>query len=233
MVHWTAEEKAAINAVWKKVDLEHDGGDALGRLLLVYPWTQRYFSSFGSLSNAAAIAGNAKVQAHGKKVLGALDNAAHHLDTVKATLHDLSDIHAHRLHVDPENFRQRFEALEKGLLLLVYPWTQRYFSSFGNLSNAAAIAGNAKVQAHGKKVLGALDNAAHHLDTVKATLHDLSDSHAHRLHVDPENFRQRFGEVFVIVLAGKLGSSFSPPVQAAVEKFFAVVVDGLSHEYHN
>ncbi|XP_063307300.1 hemoglobin subunit beta-2-like [Pelobates fuscus] len=148
MVHWTAEEKATINAVWKKIDLEHDGGDALGRLLLVYPWTQRYFSSFG------------------------------------------------------------------------------------NLSNAAAIAGNAKVQAHGKKVLGALDNAAHHLDTIKATLRDLSDSHAHRLYVDPENFR-RFGEVFVIVLAGKLGSSFSPSVQAAVEKFFAVVVDGLSHEYHN
>ncbi|XP_063306384.1 hemoglobin subunit beta-3-like [Pelobates fuscus] len=148
MVHWTAEEKATINAVWKKIDLEHDGGDALGRLLLVYPWTQRYFSSFGSLSNAAAIAGNAKVQAHGKRVLGALDNAAHHLDTIKATLHDLSDSHAHRLYVDPENFR-------------------------------------------------------------------------------------RFGEVFVIVLAGKLGSSFSPSVQAAVEKFFAVVVDGLSHEYHN
>ncbi|XP_063307298.1 hemoglobin subunit beta-2-like [Pelobates fuscus] len=105
MVHWTAEEKATINAVWKKIDLEHDGGDALGRLLLVYPWTQRYFSSFGNLSNAAAIAGNAKVQAHGKRVLGALDNAAHHLDTIKATLRDLSDSHAHRLYVDPENFR--------------------------------------------------------------------------------------------------------------------------------
>ncbi|CAH2285610.1 hemoglobin subunit beta-2-like [Pelobates cultripes] len=148
MVHWTAEEKAAIASVFGKVDLEHDGGDALGRLLVVYPWTQRYFSSFGSLSNETAIYGNAKVQAHGKKVLAALNNAAHHLDTIKADLRDLSYSHANTLHIDPENFR-------------------------------------------------------------------------------------RFGEVFVIVLAGKLGSSFTPSVQAAFEKFFAVVVDALSHEYHN
>ncbi|XP_063307306.1 hemoglobin subunit beta-2-like [Pelobates fuscus] len=147
MVHWTAEEKAAIASVFGKVDLEHDGGNALGRLLLVNPWTQRYFSSFGSLSNASAIAGNAKVQAHGKKVLGAINNAAHHLDSIKADLHDLSSDHANRLHVDPENFR-------------------------------------------------------------------------------------RFSEVFVIVLANKLGSSFTPSIQAAIEKFFAVVVDGLSHGYH-
>ncbi|CAH2285612.1 hemoglobin subunit beta-2-like [Pelobates cultripes] len=147
MVHWTSDEKATIVSVFGKVDLEHDGGDALGRLLLVNPWTQRYFSSFGDLSNASAIAGNSKVQAHGKKVLGAINNAAHHLDTIKTTLHDLSDDHANKLYVDPENFR-------------------------------------------------------------------------------------RFSEVFVIVLANKLGSSFTPSVQAAIDKFFAVVVDGLSHGYH-
>uniref|UniRef100_A0A8C5N1J8 Globin domain-containing protein n=1 Tax=Leptobrachium leishanense TaxID=445787 RepID=A0A8C5N1J8_9ANUR len=148
MVHWKEEERAAISAIAEKVDLEHDGGEALGRLLFVYPWTQRYFSSFGSLSNEVAIAGNSKVQAHGKKVLGALHHAAHNLDSIKATLHDLSDTHANKLHVDPENFR-------------------------------------------------------------------------------------RFAEVFVIVLATKLGSSFTPPIQAAFEKFFAVVVDALGHEYHH
>nr|BAM84267.1 larval beta globin [Zhangixalus arboreus] len=111
MVHWTAEEKAAINSVWAKVDLENDGHAALTRLLLVYPWTQRYFSTFGNLSNASAIAGNAKVHAHGKKVLGAIDNAVHHLDDVKHTLAALSKQHANELHVDPENFQRLGEVL--------------------------------------------------------------------------------------------------------------------------
>ncbi|XP_068102986.1 hemoglobin subunit beta-3-like [Hyperolius riggenbachi] len=147
MVHWTAEEKAAINSTWSKVDLENDGHSALGRLLLTYPWTQRYFSSFGDLSTAAAVAGNAKVHAHGKKVIGALDQAVHNLDHVKETLAALSTQHANELHVDPSNFR-------------------------------------------------------------------------------------RLLEVLVIVLASKLGSAFTPQVEAAWEKFVNVVVAALSHGYH-
>ncbi|KAM4631862.1 hemoglobin subunit beta-2-like [Discoglossus pictus] len=147
MVNWTAEERAAINNVWSHLDAAHDGGDALGRLLVVFPWTQRYFSSFG------------------------------------------------------------------------------------NLSNATAIAGNAKVQAHGKKVLAAIGNTIQHLDDVKGFLAKLSKSHANELHVDPENFK-RFGEVLVIVVAAKLGASFTPQVQAAWEKFTNVLVDGLSHGYY-
>ncbi|XP_072272946.1 hemoglobin subunit beta-3-like [Pyxicephalus adspersus] len=111
MVHWTAEEKATIASIWAKVDLENDGHDALGRLLIVYPWTQRYFSTFGNLSTAAAVAGNAKVHAHGKKVLGAIDNAIHHLDNVKQTLAALSKQHADELYVDPENFKRLGEVL--------------------------------------------------------------------------------------------------------------------------
>ncbi|KAM4632160.1 hemoglobin subunit beta-2-like [Discoglossus pictus] len=147
MVHWTAEERAAIASVWGKLDAAHDGGDALGRLLVVFPWTQRYFPSFG------------------------------------------------------------------------------------NLSDAAAIAGNAKVQAHGKKVLTAIGNTIQHLDDVKGFLAKLSKSHANELHVDPENFK-RFGEVLVVVVASKLGTAFSPQVQAAWEKFTNVLVDGLSHGYY-
>uniref|UniRef100_A0A8C5W9L5 Globin domain-containing protein n=1 Tax=Leptobrachium leishanense TaxID=445787 RepID=A0A8C5W9L5_9ANUR len=52
-------------------------------LLVVFPWTQRHFKP----------PGNAKVQAHGKKVLGAINNAVHHLDSMI------------KLHIDPENFR--------------------------------------------------------------------------------------------------------------------------------
>ncbi|KAM8967248.1 hemoglobin subunit beta-2-like [Pelodytes ibericus] len=146
MVHWTAEEKAAITSVWKKVDTETDGLAALSRLLIVYPWTQRYFSSFGNVSNATAIAGNSKVRAHGKVVLSAIGNAIQHIDNVKASLRDLSEIHAFKLHVDPENFK-------------------------------------------------------------------------------------RLGEVLVIVLAAKLGAAFTPKVQAAWEKFNAVLVAGLSQGY--
>ncbi|XP_078506712.1 hemoglobin subunit beta-3-like [Lissotriton helveticus] len=105
MVHWTAEEKAAITSVWNQVDVAADGQETLARVLVVYPWTQRYFSSFGSLSSAAAIAGNAKVAAHGKKVLSALGGAVHHLDDIKGTLAKLSELHADTLHVDPQNFR--------------------------------------------------------------------------------------------------------------------------------
>ncbi|XP_018429776.1 PREDICTED: hemoglobin larval subunit beta-1-like [Nanorana parkeri] len=97
--------------------------------------------------------------------------------------------------------------------------------------NASAIAGNAKVHAHGKKVLGAMDKAVHHLDDVKRVLAGLSKQHAEELHVDPENFK-RFGEVLLIVLASKLGSEFSPKVQSAWEKFINVLVAALSHGYY-
>ncbi|XP_069841460.1 hemoglobin subunit beta-2-like [Dendropsophus ebraccatus] len=146
MVQWTAEEKAAITSTWAQVNIEEDGHDALARLLVVYPWTQRYFSSFG------------------------------------------------------------------------------------NLSNVTAISGNAKVKAHGKKVLTAIGGAVQHLDDVKGHLADLSRSHAQELNVDPENFK-RLGEVLVTVLASKLGSAFTPQVQAAWEKFINVLVAALSHGY--
>ncbi|KAM5152512.1 hemoglobin subunit beta-2-like [Mantella aurantiaca] len=147
MVHWIAEEKAAITSVWQKVNVEQDGHEALTRLLIVYPWTQRYFSSFGNLSSVSAVSGNAKVHAHGKKVLGAIGNAVQHLDNVKHTLAALSKQHAEELHVDPENFK-------------------------------------------------------------------------------------RLGEVLIVVLAAKLGSAFTPKVQAAWEKFINVLVAALSHGYY-
>ncbi|KAM4632304.1 hemoglobin subunit beta-2-like [Discoglossus pictus] len=146
MVHWTAQEKAAITSVWSQIDVAHEGADSLGRLLLVYPWTQRYFSNFGNLSNSAAIIGNVKVQAHGKVVLGAIGNVIQHLDDVKGSLKSLSKVHADKLHVDPQNFK-------------------------------------------------------------------------------------RFGEVLLIVLAHKLGTAFTPQIQATWTKFISVVVAGLSYSY--
>uniref|UniRef100_A0A674GK74 Hemoglobin subunit beta n=1 Tax=Taeniopygia guttata TaxID=59729 RepID=A0A674GK74_TAEGU len=100
MVHWTAEEKQLIASVWGRVSVEECGAEALARLLIVYPWTQRFFSDFGNLSSPTAIVGNPKVRAHGKKVLTSFGKAIKNLDNLKGTYSKLSE-----LHVDPENFR--------------------------------------------------------------------------------------------------------------------------------
>ena len=75
------------------------------RLLVVYPWTQRFFEHFGDLSSADAVMNNAKVKAHGKKVLDSFSNGVQHLDDLKGTFAELSELHCDKLHVDPENFR--------------------------------------------------------------------------------------------------------------------------------
>ncbi|KAK6481779.1 hemoglobin subunit beta-like [Huso huso] len=111
MVHWTDEERQAISSTWAEINVEEVGHQALARVLVVYPWTQRYFSTFGNVSNATAIAGNPKVRAHGKRVLDALGDAITHLDNVKATYAKLSQLHSEKLHVDPENFRLLGETL--------------------------------------------------------------------------------------------------------------------------
>ncbi|XP_051005079.1 hemoglobin subunit beta-H0 [Acomys russatus] len=105
MVHFTAEEKAAITSIWNKVDLEKAGGETLGRLLIVYPWTQRFFDKFGNLSSAQAIMGNPRIRAHGKKVLTSLGLAVKNMDNLKEAFAPLSELHCDKLHVDPENFK--------------------------------------------------------------------------------------------------------------------------------
>ncbi|XP_044775197.1 hemoglobin subunit beta isoform X3 [Neomonachus schauinslandi] len=105
MVHLTAEEKSAVTALWSKVKVDEVGGEALGRLLVVYPWTQRFFDSFGDLSSPNAIMSNPKVKAHGKKVLNSFSDGLKNLDNLKGTFAKLSELHCDQLHVDPENFK--------------------------------------------------------------------------------------------------------------------------------
>ncbi|XP_031468034.1 hemoglobin subunit rho-like, partial [Phasianus colchicus] len=85
MVHWSAEEKQLITSIWGKVNVEECGAEALARLLIVYPWTQRFFDNFGNLSSPTAIIGNPKVRAHGKKVLSSFGEAVKNLDNIKST----------------------------------------------------------------------------------------------------------------------------------------------------
>ncbi|NWX36909.1 HBE protein, partial [Notiomystis cincta] len=105
MVHWSAEEKQLIAGLWGRLSAEQCGAEALARLLIVYPWTQRFFDNFGNLSSPTAIVGNPKVRAHGRKVLTSFGEAIKNLDNLKGTFSKLSELHCDKLHVDPENFR--------------------------------------------------------------------------------------------------------------------------------
>ncbi|XP_063043074.1 hemoglobin subunit beta-like [Engraulis encrasicolus] len=105
MVDWTDAERAAIAGLWGKINPDEIGPQALARALIVYPWAQRYFASFGNLSSPAAIMGNAKVAGHGKTVMNGLDRAVKNLDDIKNTYKALSVMHSEKLHVDPDNFR--------------------------------------------------------------------------------------------------------------------------------
>ncbi|XP_044159403.1 hemoglobin subunit beta-2-like [Bufo gargarizans] len=104
MVHLTDHELKCINAIWSKVDCKQVGGEALSRLLIVYPWTQRYFSTFGNLGSADAICHNPKVIAHGEKVLRSIGEALKHMDNLKSHYAKLSLYHSDELHVDSANF---------------------------------------------------------------------------------------------------------------------------------
>uniref|UniRef100_A0A673Y9Q0 Globin domain-containing protein n=1 Tax=Salmo trutta TaxID=8032 RepID=A0A673Y9Q0_SALTR len=46
---------------WGKINVKVVGPHALRRCLIVYPWTQRYFGTFGDLNSTEAIMGNKKV----------------------------------------------------------------------------------------------------------------------------------------------------------------------------
>ncbi|NWZ92944.1 HBB protein, partial [Nesospiza acunhae] len=114
MVNWTAEEKQLITGLWGKVNVAECGAEALARLLIVYPWTQRFFGTgptpppgpgTGNLSSPTAVTGNPMVRAHGKKVLTSFGDAIKSLDSIKKCFAPLSKLHCDKLHVDPENFR--------------------------------------------------------------------------------------------------------------------------------
>ncbi|XP_034046301.1 hemoglobin subunit beta-2-like [Thalassophryne amazonica] len=114
--------------------------------------------------------------------------------------------------------------------LVVYPWTQRYFGKFGNLYNAAAIITNPKVADHGKTVIRGLIKGVQDLDKIKETYKELSILHSEKLNVEPVNF-WLLSDCVTIVLAGQMGSAFTPEVHAALQKFLAVAVSALMKQY--
>ncbi|KAI5622667.1 hemoglobin beta embryonic-1.1 [Silurus asotus] len=104
MVYWTNPERHNVTDLWRRVDPDELGPQAVARLLIVHPWNQRYFATFVNLVDAATIKASPKVASHGKVVLRGLDIAGKNLDSIKATYAKLGELHSDILNMDPSNF---------------------------------------------------------------------------------------------------------------------------------
>ncbi|XP_069036898.1 hemoglobin subunit alpha-like [Lepisosteus oculatus] len=96
------KDKKHVQAIWAKASAKVDtiGHEALSRMLVVYPQTKTYFAHWSDLSP-----GSAQVRKHGKVIMTAVGDAVGHLGDLKGFLSALSDLHAHKLRVDPANFK--------------------------------------------------------------------------------------------------------------------------------
>ncbi|KAF7480746.1 Hypothetical predicted protein [Marmota monax] len=102
----SARDRAMVRALWKKLG-DNVGvytTEALERTFLAFPGTKTYFPHL-DLSP-----GSAQVKAHGQKVADALTLAVDQLDDLPGALASLSDLHAHKLRVDPANFQVSVQA---------------------------------------------------------------------------------------------------------------------------
>nr|ABW88774.1 hemoglobin alpha-subunit [Peromyscus maniculatus]AJQ22312.1 alpha-globin [Peromyscus maniculatus]AJQ22313.1 alpha-globin [Peromyscus maniculatus] len=97
----SAEDKANVKTAWGKIGGHRAeyGAEALGRMFESHPTTKTYFPHF-DVSH-----GSAQVKGHGAKVADALATAADNLDDLPGALSALSNLHAHKLRVDPVNFK--------------------------------------------------------------------------------------------------------------------------------
>ncbi|NWY67622.1 HBA protein, partial [Erithacus rubecula] len=114
------------------------------------------------------------------------------------------------------------ETLER--MFATYPQTKTYFPHF-DLSK-----GSAQIKAHGKKVAGALVEAANHIDDIAGALSKLSDLHAQKLRVDPVNFKL-LGQCFLVVVASHNPALLTPEVHASLDKFLCAVGSVLTAKY--
>ncbi|XP_073501866.1 hemoglobin subunit alpha-3-like [Phyllobates terribilis] len=114
------------------------------------------------------------------------------------------------------------EALER--MFLGFPQTKTYFSHFDRSH------GSTDLQTHGGKVLGALAEAAKHLDNLEGSLSQLSDLHAYNLRVDPGNF-SLLSHCILVTLAAHFSAHFDAVTHAAFDKFISVVSQILTSKY--
>ncbi|XP_048187825.1 hemoglobin subunit alpha [Perognathus longimembris pacificus] len=135
---------------------------------------------------------------------------------------DKANVHAAWDKVGGHGAEYGAEALER--MFLGFPTTKTYFPHF-DVSH-----GSPQVKAHGKKVAEALANASSHLDDLPNALSALSDLHAHKLRVDPVNFKL-LSHCLLVTLANHHPDDFTPAVHASLDKFFAAVSTVLTSKY--
>ncbi|KFO82157.1 hemoglobin subunit alpha [Cuculus canorus] len=109
-------------------------------------------------------------------------------------------------------------------MFTVYPQTKTYFPHF-DVSH-----GSAQIKAHGKKVVAALVEAVNHIDDIAGALSKLSDLHAHKLRVDPANFKL-LGQCFLVVVGIHHPAALTPEVHASLDKFLCAVSTVLTAKY--
>ncbi|KAM4631774.1 hemoglobin subunit alpha-3-like [Discoglossus pictus] len=103
-------ENATIVLLWANIapHAKSPGAETLFRLFLSFPKTKTYFSHFDLCH------GSADLQAHVRKVMNALVQAAQHLDSLDQTLSVVLNFR-----VDPGNFQLRF--LNTQVVLAIQP----------------------------------------------------------------------------------------------------------------
>ncbi|XP_070604725.1 hemoglobin subunit alpha-A-like [Erythrolamprus reginae] len=109
-------------------------------------------------------------------------------------------------------------------LVLVYPATKTYFPHF-NLSP-----GSSDLKSHGKKVIDALTEAVNNLDDVPGALSKLNDLHAHKLRLDPVNFKL-LGHCLEVTIAAHNGGPLKPEAILSLDKFLDLVSEVLKSKY--
>ncbi|KAL1779593.1 alpha-globin [Sigmodon hispidus] len=114
------------------------------------------------------------------------------------------------------------EALER--MFVSFPTTKTYFPHY-DMSH-----GSAQIKAHGQKIAQALTTAVDHLDDLPGALSDLSDLHAHKLRVDPVNFKL-LSHCLQVTMANHHPADFTPAVHASMDKFLASVSTVLTSKY--
>ncbi|KAJ8253923.1 hypothetical protein COCON_G00205350 [Conger conger] len=98
----SASDKIVVKGLWSKIKPKADeiGGEALGRMLMVYPQTKAYFSHWSTTAP-----GSEPVKKQGAIIFGAVADAVEKIDDLTAAMGNLSELHAFKLRVDPSNFK--------------------------------------------------------------------------------------------------------------------------------
>ncbi|MET2744013.1 globin domain-containing protein, partial [Staphylococcus caprae] len=79
-------------------------------------------------------------------------------------------------------------------------------------------------------VADALAKAADHVEDLPGALSTLSDLHAHKLRVDPVNFKF-LSHCLLVTLACHHPGDFTPAMHASLDKFLASVSTVLTSKY--